>query len=133
MVGCEQSTQPLESVYNDVINNLTSSSWTNIQIEDSPDGSINTSSEIWTFYKTGKGSHKVIFQNNKDFFKEDIYYFQWAFTTQNYSVICMDIQKSGLLYWQIVKISSDYLEIIQAINDPVLYPEVEKRYVSYHH
>lgn len=133
MFGCEQSPQSLEGVYGDVIDNLTSSAWIKNSIENLPDGSIYYSSEVWTFYKTGKGSHKVVFQNNDDLLNEDIFYFQWAFTTPNYSVICMDIQKSGLLYWQITKISSEQLDIIQALNDPVLYPAIDKRYVSFHH
>lgn len=133
MSGCESSTHSLEGAYSDVIDNLTASDWIHTEIENSPNGTISMSSEIWTFHKTGKGSHKVVFSDNKGLLKEDVYYFQWAFTTPNYSVICMDIQQSGLLYWQIITLSNENLEIVQAANDPVLYPEIDKRYVLFHH
>ena len=63
---------------------------------------------------------------------ERTYYFQWAFTTQNFSVICMDIQESGICYWLIEKLTSTQLDVIQALEDPVLHPEVEKDYLSFH-
>ena len=105
MAGCEQSSKPLEGVQNEIVNNLTSSSWLHTMSRfPSKDGQVD----------------------------ERTYYFQWAFTTQNFSVICMDIQESGICYWLIEKLTSTQLDVIQALEDPVLHPEVEKDYLSFH-
>ncbi len=132
MAGCEQSSKPLEGVQNEIVNNLTSSSWIHTVVEELPDGSTSESSETWIFQKTGKGSHKIRFQSKDGQVDERTYYFQWAFTTQNFSVICMDIQESGICYWLIEKLTSTQLDVIQALEDPVLHPEVEKDYLSFH-
>ena len=126
MAGCEQSPKPLEGVQNEIVNNLTSSSWIHTVVEELPDGSTSESSETWIFQKTGK------VQTKGGQVDERTYYFQWAFTTQNFSVICMDIQESGICYWLIEKLTSTQLDVIQALEDPVLHPEVEKDYLSFH-
>lgn len=132
MVSCEQSSKPLEGVQNDIVTNLTSSSWVRTIIEDMPDASTYESFETWIFHRSGKGSHKVSFKYENEKTDERIYYFQWAFTTQNFAVICMDIQESGICYWQINNITPTQLDVISAPDDPVLHPETEKKYLYFH-
>lgn len=105
MVSCEQSSKPLEGSQNEIVTNLTSSAWEHTVVDELPDGSAYESSETWIFHKTGKGSHKIRFKSQDGQIDERTYYFQWAFTTQNFSVICMDIQESGICYWQIVDLT----------------------------
>lgn len=126
IVSCEQSSQPLEGVQEEIVNNLTSCSWIKTNIKTLPDGTIFEGKDIWTFNKTGKGSHKSILRYNDGEPTEEIYYFQWSFTTSNFAVICMDIQKFGICYWQIEQLTYTQLKVIEALEDPVLYPGTTK-------
>lgn len=132
MVCCEQSSEPLEGVQNEIVVNLTSSIWTYSKIEELPNSITYKSSETWIFHKTGTGSHKVRFQYGEERPDERIYYFQWAFTTKNFSVLYMDIQESGICYWQIEKLTPNQLDVISAAEDPVLHPETEKKFLSFY-
>lgn len=132
MASCDQTSKPLEGVQNEIVTNLTSYSWVRTVIEDIPNASAYESSETWIFHKSGKGSHKISFKSENEQLDERVYYFQWAFTTQNFAVICMDIQESGICYWQINNITPTQLDVVSAPDDPVLHPETEKTYLSFH-
>lgn len=132
MVSCERFTSPLEGVQNETIINLTSYVWINEVKEYLPDSTIYESYETWSFNRTGQGTHKVKFLNVNGQIDERIYYFQWGFTTQNFTVIYMDIQFSGVTFWQINKITPFVLEVIASSVDPVMYPDCEKKYLSFY-
>lgn len=131
LVSCEQSSQPLDGVQEEIVNNLTSCSWIKTNIKTLQDGTIFEGEDIWTFNKTGKGSHKSILKYKDREPIEEIYYFQWSFTTSNFTVLCMDIQKFGICYWQIEQLTTTQLRVIEALEDPVLHPGTTKTTISF--
>lgn len=84
---------------------------------------------IYRFEKTGKGwvASGSFSDASK---KEDISYFQWTFTTENFSVIYM----AGHVvegYWLIEKLNSNELWVQEAPQDPVIYPNQDKRFYRF--
>ena len=80
---------------------------------------------IYRFEKTGKGwlASGSFSDASK---KEDVSYFQWTFTNENFVVIYM----SGHVvegYWLIEKLTPNELWVQSAQQDPVIYPNQDKR------
>lgn len=84
---------------------------------------------IYRFEKTGKGwvASGSFSDASK---KEDISYFQWTFTTDNFSVLFI----TGHVvegYWLIEKLTSNELLVLEAPQDPVIYPNQDKRFYRF--
>ena len=80
--------------------------------------------QIYRFERTGKGW----FANGSftdDSKKENVSYFQWTFTTENFAVIYM----AGHVvegYWLIEKLTTNELWVQWTQQDPVIYPNQDK-------
>lgn len=87
---------------------------------------FNDDTRIYRFEKTGKGW--VASGSFSDVSKkEEVSYFQWTFTTENFSVIYM-AGHAVEGYWLIEKLTSNELWVQAAPQDPVIYPNQDKRY-----
>ncbi|MBD5355542.1 MAG: hypothetical protein HDR88_00830 [Bacteroides sp.] len=84
---------------------------------------------IYKFEKTGKGwIASGSFSDASQ--KEEVSYFQWTFTTENFSVIYL----AGHVvegYWLIEKLTPNELWVQEAAQDPVIYPNQDKRYYKF--
>ena len=84
---------------------------------------------IYRFERTGKGwMASGSFSDPTK--KEGVTYFQWTFTTENFAVIYM----SGHIvegFWLIKKLTSDELWVEEAMQDPVIYPNQNKRFCRF--
>ena len=80
--------------------------------------------DIYRFERSGKGWFANGSWLDRDK-KDGIGYFQWTFTTENFSVICMAGYIEG--YWLIEKLTPNELWVTSAPQDPVLYPTQDSR------
>ena len=130
-VSCEGRTGYLEEGQLSTVSLLTDSEW--LMSYYNPgfgnEYEYDDDTRIYRFEKTGKGwvasgSFSDVSQ------KEEVSYFQWTFTTENFSVIYM----AGHVvegYWLIEKLTSNELWVQEAPQDPVIYPNQDKRYYRF--
>ena len=130
-VSCEDRTGYLEEGQLSTVSLLTDSEW--LMSYYNPgfgnEYEYDDDTRIYRFEKTGKGwvasgSFSDVSQ------KEEVSYFQWTFTTENFSVIYM----AGHVvegYWLIEKLTSNELWVQEAPQDPVIYPNQDKRYYRF--
>ena len=81
--------------------------------------------QVYKFEKTGKGWLASGSFSDASL-KEDVSYFQWTFTTENFAVIYM----TGYVvegYWLIEKLTPNELWVQSAHSDPVIYPNQTKQ------
>ncbi len=130
-VSCEGRTGYLEEGQLSTVSLLTDSEW--LMSYYNPgfgnEYEYDDDTRIYRFEKTGKGwVASGSFSNVSQ--KEEISYFQWTFTTENFSVIYM----AGHVvegYWLIEKLTSNELWVQEAPQDPVIYPNQDKRYYRF--
>ncbi len=84
---------------------------------------------VYRFEKSGKGwiASGSFTDTSK---KDDVSYFQWTFTTENFTVLYM----AGLVvegYWLIEKLTPNELWVQEAPQDPVIYPNQDKRFYKF--
>lgn len=80
--------------------------------------------QVYRFEDTGKGWIATgSFSDSSK--KEEVSYYQWTFTTRNFTVIYM----AGHVvegYWLIEKLTADELRVVATRQDPVIYPNQNK-------
>lgn len=130
-VSCEGRTGYLEEGQLSTVSLLTDSEW--LMSYYNPgfgnEYEYDDDTRIYRFEKTGKGwvaSGSFIDASKK----EDVSYFQWTFTTDNFAVLYM----AGHVvegYWLIEKLTPYELWVQEAPQDPVIYPNQNKRFYKF--
>lgn len=124
--SCEERSGYLEDDQQTTVDLLTDVEWLMTWADYGALGesSFETDTDIYRFERTGKGwfaKGSWIDPEKKD----GTGYFQWSFTTANFSVIRMTGYIEG--YWLIEKLTPDELWVTSAQQDPVIYPSQDNR------
>ncbi len=114
--SCVERTGYYETGEKEIIGNLTNNkSWErdyHAKLENGDEMDIH---EIWTFKDNAKGSYRSTTTYTDGKVHNNLTYFQWSFTTPDFSVIYMDYG----LYWEIDELTPNTLHIYETYNDPV--------------
>ncbi|MCM1331877.1 MAG: hypothetical protein NC248_04635 [Bacteroides sp.] len=125
-VSCEERSGYLEDDQQTTVELLTDVKWLMTWADYGALGesSFETDTDIYRFERTGKGwfAKGSWIDTEK---KDGTGYFQWSFTTANFSVIRMTGYIEG--YWLIEKLTPDELWVTSAQQDPVIYPSQDNR------
>ncbi len=124
--SCEGRTGYLNEGQQSKVSMLTDVEWL-MYYSDYGDGyeyHYDNETKIYKFDRTGKG-----WVANGSFsdisLKDDVSYYKWSFTTENFAVIYM----AGHIvegYWLIEKLNSEELWVQWTMEDPVIYPNQNK-------
>lgn len=125
-VSCDGRTGYLDDGQESIVYDLTASEWL-MAYADYGLGSesyFDDDTQIYRFEKTGKGwfGNGSFTDASK---KENVHYFQWSFTTENFAVLYM-AGSAVEGYWLIEKLTPDELWVQYAFLDPVLHPNQNK-------
>lgn len=133
--SCEGRTGYLDEGQQSTVSLLTDSEWF-MSYADYSHGSeiyFDSDTQIYSFEKTGKGWFaKGSFSDSSK--KEDVVYFHWTFTTENFAVIYITVSAGEGYwdtYWLIEKLTPNELWVQEAAQDPVIYPNQDKRYYKF--
>ena len=134
-VSCEGRTGYLDDGQLSTVSFLTESEWLMSYADYShrEEYFYDEDTHIYRFEKTGKGwfANGSFSDISK---KENMTNFHWTFTTENFAVIYITVSTGEGYwdtYWLIEKLTSNELWIQKAPQDPVLYPNQEKRYYKF--
>lgn len=124
--SCEERSGYLEDDQQTTVELLTDVEWLMTWVDYGALGesTFETDTDIYRFERTGKGwfAKGSWIDTEK---KDGTGYFQWSFTTANFSVIRMTGYIEG--YWLIEKLTPDELWVTSAQQDPVIYPSQDNR------
>ncbi|WP_289158134.1 hypothetical protein [uncultured Muribaculum sp.] len=124
--SCEERSGYLEDDQQTTVELLTDVEWLMTWADYGALGesTFETDTDIYRFERTGKGwfAKGSWIDTEK---KDGTGYFQWSFTTANFSVIRMTGYIEG--YWLIEKLTPDELWVTSAQQDPVIYPSQDNR------
>jgi len=126
--SCEGRTGYLDEGQQNTVAMLTDVEWLVVYVDYSigNEQTFDDETNIYSFGKDTKGWTAT--GSLKDpAVKKDVRYYQWTFTTENYSVIYM-VGNSTDGYWLIEKLTPDELWVVITASDPVLYPNQYKTY-----
>ncbi|MCC8115339.1 MAG: hypothetical protein LIP03_15370 [Bacteroidales bacterium] len=130
LASCDTRASYLEDDQIRILSLLTAHEWVDNQVGNLPNGTMYISTSTWKFNSNCKGSYVIQAQTNDDEPILAVIYFDWAFTTPNYAVICLYLQGSGEQYWLINELTSSVLDVTVTQHDPVYYPN---QYPKVHH
>ena len=130
-MSCDGRTGYYDSEQQEIINTLTAREWKLIyqHVPNFEPESFDKGGSIYKFDSDGKGSTKFLTDTGELDEEFPVSYFQWTFTTDNFSVIYL----GGKLekFWLIDKLTRDELWVYTAGQDPVLHPNTLKTYCKF--
>lgn len=117
--SCVEKTGYYEAGQKEIIDNLTNNkSWERNYHAKLDNGDEMDVHESWTFKDNASGSYKSITTYEDGRVHNNQTYFNWSFTTPDFSVIYMDYG----LYWEIKKLTIKEMHIYETYDDPVTIP-----------
>ncbi len=120
LTGCDDN--ELGEIQRETLYNLTSVTWFNEDYGRYPNGREYYSCQYWDFYDDGTGVWDTYLEVEGYVPEETRTYFVWDFTTENFAVIALDIDGSGMEYWMIDHLSPGRFSNSVFNMDPVYYP-----------
>ncbi|MCM1356671.1 MAG: hypothetical protein NC212_09745 [Staphylococcus sp.] len=129
--SCEGRTGYLDNDQENTIDKLTDVEWILVYADYGLGNEYvyEDKTSIYRFDRTGKGWFGLGSVTDPTF-KENIRYFQWTFTTSNFTVI----QTAGNAsdgFWLIKKLTSEELWVQWTTHDPVYYPNQTGTFMKY--
>lgn len=131
IVSCDGRTGYYDDEQQNIIDKLTAREWKLVykHVPDFEPEEFKTGGSVYKFNSNGKGSQRLLSDKGEIEEGSRIQYFQWTFTTGNFSVIYLGGKLES--FWLIDKLTEDELWVWIAGQDPVLHPNTFKTFSKF--
>lgn len=131
LVSCEGRTGYYNDNQEEIIDKITSVEWILVYEDNGFSSPIihDKESVRYRFESNGKGWRKFIGSSVEPPLEDNIEYFRWTFTNDNFAVIYIggNIER----YWLIDKLTYSDLWVYDSYTDPVIYPNEDKCFYKF--